>query len=127
MDKEIEKIASMMTTKCSIVENDDEFMLMALHTHFMPQQQYSRVYALLSLFSQDNEHTKLAVLLFFQNPYAIFARIMQHYYGFQRNVVIFPSIVQAYTQPYSFDGSIKLIICQIRNVLSVTIQKISSS
>ena len=30
-----------------------------------------------------------------------------------------PSVVQAFTQPYSFGGSIKLIICQIRHELSV--------
>ena len=38
-----------------------------------------------------------------------------------------PSVVQAHTQPYSFGGSIKLIICQIRHELSVTIQEISTS
>ena len=35
-----------------------------------------------------------------------------------------PILVQAYTQPYSFGGRIKLIICQIR---PVTIHKISTS
>ena len=35
-----------------------------------------------------------------------------------------PSVVQAYTQPYSFGVKIKLIICQIRHELSVTIHKI---
>ena len=35
-----------------------------------------------------------------------------------------PSVVQAYTQPYSFGGRIKLIICQIRHEPSVTIYKI---
>ena len=85
------KIVSMMPTKCSTVKNDGELMLMKLHTHFLRQQQYSWMYALflafhalvyrcqfLSLFSQDKEHTELTVLLFFQNPYAIFAHIMQH-------------------------------------------------
>ena len=38
-----------------------------------------------------------------------------------------PSIVQAYTQPYSFGGWIKLIICQIRHELSVAIHKISTN
>ena len=33
----------------------------------------------------------------------------------------------SYTQPYSFGGRIKLIICQIRPELSVTIQEISST
>ena len=45
----------------------------------------------------------------------------------RQNVTIFPSVVQAYTQPYSFGGSIKLIICQIRHELSVTIHQISFS
>ena len=35
-----------ISLKCSIVENDGEFM--ELHEHFLPQQQYSRVYALFS-------------------------------------------------------------------------------
>ena len=38
-----------------------------------------------------------------------------------------PSVVQAYTEPYSFGGRIKLITCQIRHELSVTIHKIRSS
>ena len=37
------------------------------------------------------------------------------------------SIVQAYTQPYSFGGRTKLIICQITHKLSVTIHEISTS
>ena len=37
------------------------------------------------------------------------------------------SVVQAYTQPYLFGGRIKLIICQIRQELSFTIQEISTS
>ena len=37
-----------------------------------------------------------------------------------------PSVVQVYTQPYSFGGRIKLIICQIRHGLSVTIHEIST-
>ena len=62
----------------------------------LPQQQYSRVYALflafqalvyrcqfLSIFSQVNEHRELTVLLFFQNSYAIFVHILQHYHDFQ--------------------------------------------
>ena len=35
--------------------------------------------------------------------------------------------VQSYTQPYSFGGRIKLIICQVRHELSVTIHEISTS
>ena len=42
----IAKFASMMSPKCSIVENDGELMLMALHKHFLPHQQYSRWYSL---------------------------------------------------------------------------------
>ena len=38
-----------------------------------------------------------------------------------------PSIVQVYTQPYSFGGRIKLIIYQIRHELSVTIHETSTS
>ena len=53
--------------------------------------------------------------------------ILQYYHDFQSNVAIFPSIVQAYTQPYSFGGRIKLIICQIWHELSVSIHKISTS
>ena len=37
-----------------------------------------------------------------------------------------PSVVQAYTQSYSLGGMIKLIICQIRHELSITIQEIST-
>ena len=38
-----------------------------------------------------------------------------------------PSVVQAYTQQYSFGGKIKLIICEIRYERSVTIHEISTS
>ena len=66
------KFIKIMSPKCSIVDNEGELMLMALHTYFLLQQQYSqysRVYALFlafhalvyrlacqffSLFSQDN-------------------------------------------------------------------------
>ena len=44
------KFVPMMFPKCLIVENDSELMLMALHTHFLPQQQYSRVYSLFLAF-----------------------------------------------------------------------------
>ena len=43
------------------------------------------------------------------------------------NAAIFPNVVQAYTEPYSFGGRIKLIICQIRHELTVTIHEISRS
>ena len=45
---------------------------------------------------------------------------------FKGNVAIFPSVVQAYTQPASLGGRIQLIICQIRLELSVTIHEIST-
>ena len=45
----------------------------------------------------------------------------------QSNVAMFPCVVQPCTQPYSFGRKIKLIICQIRHKLSLTIQKISTS
>ena len=38
-----------------------------------------------------------------------------------------PSVVQAYTQPYSFGGRIKLIISQIKHERSVTIHEITIS
>ena len=44
-----------------------------------------------------------------------------------RSFAIFPRIVQAYIRPYSSGGSIKLITYQIRQELSVTIHKISTS
>ena len=44
-----------------------------------------------------------------------------------RSVAIFPSVVQAYTQPFSFGGRIKLIIGQIRHELSVTDHEVSTS
>ena len=120
----------MISAKYSIVKNDAELILMALYTHFLSQKQYSRVFLafhalvyrwgckFLSLFLQDNEHTELSVLFFFQNPYAIFEHILQRYHDFQSNVAIFLNVVQVYTQPYSFGGKIKLIICQIKHELS---------
>ena len=50
----------------------------------------------------------------------------QHYHDFQSNIAIFPSVVQSYTQPYSFNGGMKLIICKITHELSVTIHEIST-
>ena len=44
------KFIKIMSPKWSIVANDGELMLIALHTHFLPQQQYSRVYALFLVF-----------------------------------------------------------------------------
>ena len=38
-----------------------------------------------------------------------------------------PSVIQAYIQPYSCGGRIKLIICQIRLEISITIREISTS
>ena len=47
---------------------------------------------------------------------------------FYKSIAIpLPSVVQAYIQPYSFGGRIKLIICQIRHELSITIHEISTS
>ena len=48
-------------------------------------------------------------------------------FSVRRSVAIFPSFVQAQTQPYSFGERIKLIICQTRHDLSVTIHEISIS
>ena len=93
------KLVSMMSLKCSTVEDDGELMLIGLHTHFLPQQQYSRIYTLFltfhalvyrwgcqcffHFFSQEQD-TELTVLLFFQNPYAIFTLILQHYHWFSK-------------------------------------------
>ena len=49
------------------------------------------------------------------------------YTSVSRSQVHFPSVVQAYTQPYSFGGRIKLIIWQIRHELSVIIHEISTN
>ena len=38
-----------------------------------------------------------------------------------------PSVVETYTQPYSFDGRMQLIFCNIKHELSVTIHGISTS
>ena len=81
----------------------------------------------ISLFSQDNKHKELTVHPFFQNPYAIFVHILQHYYDFQSNLAIFPSVVQTYTQPHSFSGRIQLITSQLRPELRVTIHEISTN
>ena len=104
---------SMMSLKGSIVVNDSELMLMALHTHTICHSSNilgcmhcfwlftlwfnDKDASFFHFFSQDTEHTELTVLLFYQNPYAIFAHILQHCHDFQNNVAIFPSFVQAYT------------------------------
>ena len=44
----------------------------------------------------------------------------------QSIAVPLPSVVEAYTQRY-FGGRIKLIICQIRHELSITIHEITTS
>ena len=44
-----------------------------------------------------------------------------------KSLAIFPSVVQAYTETYSFGGRIKLVICQIGHDLSVTILEINIS
>ena len=137
--------SSQWCPRYTIIDNDCELMLMALHTHFLSLQQYSRVYALflvfhalvyrwwwlcqfLSLFSQDNEHTELKSILFFQNPYAIIAhtfciitmifKVIPQY---------FPALFKRIHNQYSFSGRIKLIIWQIRRDLSATIHEISNS
>ena len=70
----------------------------------------------LSLFSQDSEHTELTVLLFFQNPRAIFAHVVQHYHDFQSNVAIFPSVVQAYRPPVKSDMSMRHVTSWKKNI-----------
>ena len=78
-------------------------------------------------FHKNRRKKRMTVLIFFQNPYSVFAHMLQHYHDFQSNIAILLSVVQAYTQPYSFAGRIKLIICQIRQELSVTIREISTN
>ena len=43
-----------------------------------------------------------------------------------RSDAVFPKVVEAYIQSYSFGGRIKLIICQIRHEPSVTTYEIST-
>ena len=66
---------------------------------------------------QDKKELHLKIWLFFLPKSAS---------SVSQSVVIFLSIVQAYTQPYSFGGRIKLIICQISHELNVTIHQIST-
>ena len=47
-------------------------------------------------------------------------------FSVSRSQAYFPNVVQAYIQPYSFNGRIKLILYQIRYELSVTIHDIST-
>ena len=118
------KFVSMMSPKFSIVQNDGELMLMVLHTHFLPQHLGVRTVFGLSRFGLS---MKMPVSFsFFTRFFTIFAHILQHYHDFQSNVAVFPSIIQAYTQPYSFGGRIKLIILQIKYELNVTIHEIST-
>ena len=44
-----------------------------------------------------------------------------------RSAAIFPSVFQAYRQPYLFGGRIKLITCQMRPELTIAIHEISTS
>ena len=128
------KLVSMMSPKCSIVETNCELMLMALHAHFLPQQQYSRVYVLFLAFHALVYRWGCPSLSFFLYetdgasllPKSV-RNFLTHFHDFQTNVAILPSVVQAYTQPYSLGGRIKLIVWQIRHELSVTIHEISTS
>ena len=131
------KFVSMMSPKCSIVENDGVLMLMALHTHTFCYSSNilgcMHCFWLFTLWCIDENarffhfFRKITNIRSFRNPYAIFAHILQHYHDFQSNVAIFPSVVEAYTQTYSFGRRIKLIIYQMRHKLSVTIHEISTS
>ena len=57
---------------------------------------------------QDQNELHLKRWFFFFAKIGIFCKLI---------AVPLPSVVQGYTQPYSFDGRIKLIICQIRHEL----------
>ena len=59
------KFNSMISPKCSTVENDGELMMMALHTHFLPQKQYSKAYALISAFHALVYRWECQFLIFF--------------------------------------------------------------
>ena len=85
-----------------------ELMLMAFHIHILPQQQYSvlafyrRGYA--SFFHYFHKITNIRSWRCFSS-----SKIRTQFSHIFCNV----TIVQAYTQPYSFGGSLKVIICQI--------------
>ena len=76
-----------------------------------------------------------ATILLVYIPAKIKMRFIRKYDFFFAKIGIFcksiagplPSVNQAYTEPCSFGGRIKLIICQVRHELSVTIHYISNS
>ena len=124
----------MMSPKCSIVENDCKLMLMALHPPFTPQQQYSRVYALFLDFHALVIDEDASFFHFFFHKitniwcFSSFKIFTQCSHTFCNITMIF-KIISKYipAQPYSFGGRIKLIICQVKHELSVTIHEISTS
>ena len=91
------KFISMMSSKCSIVENDDELMLMTLHAHFLRQQQYSRLYAFFLAYHAfiDEDASFFHIVLKITN-------IRSWRYLSSSTIRVVASVVQAYTQPYSF-------------------------
>ena len=98
----------MVSPKCSIVENDGELMLMALH--FTSLSATAAIFSgVRTVFGFERFDLSMKIIMM-RNPYAIFVNILQHYHDFQSNVAIFPCVVQAYTQPFSFIGRIELII-----------------
>ena len=70
-----------------------------------------------TFFSQDNEYTELT-------GGSLLPKSVRNFTT--HSVAIFLSVVQVYTQPYSFGGRVKLVICQIRHELSVAIHEIST-
>ena len=133
---------STMSQKCSIAENDGELILMASRTFSATAAIFQGVRTVFS-FSRFGLSMRMKVFFHFFHKitnirsWRCFSSskictqfshsFCKHYYDFQSNVAIFPSVVQACTQLYSFDGRIKLIICQIRHELTVTIHEISTS
>ena len=136
-----------MSAKCSIVENDvddadvdgalralsDTPAIFSGACTLFDSSRFGlsmRMPVSFTFFLQDNKHTELMLVFFFNKIRTKLndrmSYILQHSYDFQSNVAIFPSVVEAYTQPYSFSGGIKLTICQIRHDLSVTIYEIST-
>ena len=109
------KFVPMISPKCSIVEKDGEIMLMALHVRFGFAFTRCGLSIRMPLSFVFHNITNIRIWRCFSSFKIHTEHILQHYQDFQSNVAIFPSFVQAYTQPYSFSGRITPNICQIRH------------
>ena len=76
------KFISMMSPKCSIVENELNWWRFTLHTFCCSSKIIGCMHCFLSLFSLDNENAEVRVLPSFHNSYAIFSHILQDYHDF---------------------------------------------